>query len=185
MRPLYDDNADNPSAVTRDYIFELDADGGEAPLLSVFGGKITTFRKLSEHALDKIASFLPRRWTGLDGEARTCPAATFRRRISTSSSATCAAHTPGCRPSLAKHYARLYGTRARDLVGARDSRSPISAAASARISTSARRSSCSSTEWAVTAEDILERRTKHGLHMTAAEEAAFEDWCSGRLAKAG
>jgi len=66
VRPLYDDNADNPSAVTRDYIFELDAPNGGAPLLSVFGGKITTFRKLSEHALEKIQPFFPtmkKAWT--------------------------------------------------------------------------------------------------------------------------
>ncbi len=67
VRPLYDDDSEkNPSAVTRDYVFEVDDAGGQPPLLSVFGGKITTFRKLAEHALDKIQSTFPtagKAWT--------------------------------------------------------------------------------------------------------------------------
>src|SRR5262245_33343029 len=59
VRPLYDDNAANPSAVTRDYVFDKDNNGG-APLLSVFGGKITTYRKLAEHAMAELASVFPR-----------------------------------------------------------------------------------------------------------------------------
>jgi len=57
VRPLYDDAAQNASAVTRDYVFEVDTDG--PPLLSIFGGKITTFRKLAEHALDRLRDLLP------------------------------------------------------------------------------------------------------------------------------
>ncbi|MCG4834176.1 glycerol-3-phosphate dehydrogenase/oxidase, partial [Mediterraneibacter faecis] len=53
IRPLYDDGTADPSAVTRDYTLRLDADAGSAPALSVFGGKITTYRKLAEHALDQ------------------------------------------------------------------------------------------------------------------------------------
>ena len=55
VRPLYDDAAENPSAVTRDYVFDIDHVAEAAPLLSVFGGKITTYRKLAEHALTKLA----------------------------------------------------------------------------------------------------------------------------------
>src|SRR5262249_43479359 len=59
VRPLYDDDhASNASAVTRDYAFDLDT-GGKAPALTVFGGKITTYRRLAEHALEKLAPFLP------------------------------------------------------------------------------------------------------------------------------
>jgi len=66
VRPLYDDRELNASAVTRDYVLELDAPTGKAPLLSIFGGKITTYRRLAEHALEKLAPFLPgvkRPWT--------------------------------------------------------------------------------------------------------------------------
>ena len=54
VRPLYDDASGNASAVTRDYVFDLDAGPDRAPLLSIFGGKITTYRKLAEHALEKL-----------------------------------------------------------------------------------------------------------------------------------
>ena len=59
VRPLFDDNAANPSAVTRDYVFDIDAPSGVAPMLSVFGGKITTYRKLAEHALEKLKPHFP------------------------------------------------------------------------------------------------------------------------------
>src|SRR6185437_3299488 len=57
VRPLYDDHAKNAAAVTRDYVFHLDEQG--APVLSVFGGKITTYRRLAEHALERLGKFLP------------------------------------------------------------------------------------------------------------------------------
>src|SRR3984893_9508836 len=67
VRPLYDDGAKNASAATRDYVLDLDAPEGSAPLLSVFGGKITTYRRLAEDAIDRLAAHLnpPRaeRWT--------------------------------------------------------------------------------------------------------------------------
>src|SRR5262245_30800801 len=59
VRPLYDDGARNPSAITRDYTLRLDEAGGSAPVLSVFGGKLTTYRRLAEHALEKLAPYLP------------------------------------------------------------------------------------------------------------------------------
>src|SRR5204862_1386464 len=57
VRPLYDDKAADPAAVTRDYVFELDTAG--APALSIFGGKLTTYRRLAEHALERLTPFLP------------------------------------------------------------------------------------------------------------------------------
>ncbi len=102
VRPLYDDNADNPSAVTRDYIFELDAPGGDAPLLSVFGGKITTFRKLAEHALEKIRPFFPTMKKALDGQKSPCRAATCPTPTSSSSSAICTPSFPWLPPVAAE-----------------------------------------------------------------------------------
>lgn len=69
VRPLYDDRQDNPSAVTRDYVFDVEAFGGDAPLLSIYGGKITTYRKLAEHALEKLSPYLPAlkpAWTAVE-----------------------------------------------------------------------------------------------------------------------
>jgi glycerol-3-phosphate dehydrogenase len=59
VRPLYDDGDDNPSAITRDYTLKLDHYAGGAPLLNIYGGKITTYRKLAEHAIEKLLPFFP------------------------------------------------------------------------------------------------------------------------------
>ena len=95
VRPLYDDKAVNPSAVTRDYVFDIEAPPGAAPMLSIFGGKITTYRKLAEHALEKLSPFLPRMagpWT----QKRRCRAATFQTPIFRGSCRKRAAGAPGC-----------------------------------------------------------------------------------------
>ena len=66
VRPLYDDGASDAKAATRDYVLELDAGDDKPALLSVFGGKITTYRKLSEQVLAKLEPYLPLRrgdWT--------------------------------------------------------------------------------------------------------------------------
>ncbi len=70
LRPLFDDNANSASAVTRDYVLEVDAPEGEAPVLSVFGGKITTYRRLAGQAMDRLAKFFPRRAS--PGRAAPC-----------------------------------------------------------------------------------------------------------------
>ncbi len=174
VRPLYDDNAANPSAVTRDYVFDVEAAVGQAPLLSVFGGKITTYRRLAEHALQKLGAFLPNMagdWTraaplpggDLPDADFAAWLAAFRRRH------------PFLPPALAHHYARLYGTRADALLeGARglaDLGRHFGALLYEREADFLRR-----TEWAQNAEDVLFRRTKHHLHMTAAERDAFAAW---------
>jgi glycerol-3-phosphate dehydrogenase len=183
VRPLYDDNADNPSAVTRDYIFELDARTGEPPMLSVFGGKITTFRKLSEHALERLRPFFPSMGKDWTAEAPLpggdIPDADFERFLG-----SLGALWPWMPASLLKHYARLYGTRAKELVGRAQSLADLGR----RFGPDFYEREAAflfETEWAETPEDVLERRTKHGLHLSAQERAAFADWCGGRLARAG
>ena len=74
VRPLYDDGASEAKAATRDYVFELDTPGG-APLLSIYGGKITTYRRLAEEALERLAPYLRSAkaregWTGKCAAAR-------------------------------------------------------------------------------------------------------------------
>ncbi len=75
VRPLCDDESDSPQAITRDYTLDIHDENGKAPLLSVFGGKLTTYRKLAEHAMEKLASYYPA--SGQHGPKRAyCPAAT-------------------------------------------------------------------------------------------------------------
>ncbi|MER8751834.1 glycerol-3-phosphate dehydrogenase [Mesorhizobium sp. M1050] len=182
VRPLYDDNADNPSAVTRDYIFELDASNGNAPLLSVFGGKITTFRKLSEHALEKIRPFFPtmtKAWTAkIPLPGGDLPNADFEQFLSDLHS-----EFSWLGPSLVKHYARSYGTRARQLLAGAQSAADLGRRFGPDFYEREAKFLVE-TEWAGTSADILERRTKHGLHINAAERNAFEDWFSNIMATA-
>ncbi|RUZ72732.1 glycerol-3-phosphate dehydrogenase, partial [Mesorhizobium sp. M7A.F.Ca.US.003.02.2.1] len=182
VRPLYDDNADNPSAVTRDYIFELDASNGNAPLLSVFGGKITTFRKLSEHALEKIQPFFPtmkKAWTAkIPLPGGDLPNADFEQFLS-----DLHVEFPWLSPSLVKHYARSYGTRARQLLAGAQSEADLGRRFGPDLYEREAKFLVE-TEWAGTSADILERRTKHGLHISAAERKAFEDWFGNIMATA-
>lgn len=182
VRPLYDDAAENPSAVTRDYVFELDAAGGQAPILNVYGGKITTFRKLAEHAIDKVAGFfpgLPGPWTAkapLPGG--DIADADFDRWL-----ARLKAENPFLPADLAEHYARLYGTRtAKILAGARSLDALGRHFGGLLYEAEARY--LLADEWARTADDILARRTKHGLHLTAAEKAGFAAWLEHEVAAA-
>jgi glycerol-3-phosphate dehydrogenase len=179
VRPLYDDGQGNPSAVTRDYVFDLDTGGGGeggdgAPLLNVFGGKITTFRKLAEHALDRLGGRFPamgNAWTsGAPLPGGDLPGADVPAFLN-----TLRTEYPWLPRKLAGHYTRLYGTRTREILGnAADlgdlgrQFGPLLFEAEAKF---LRR-----TEWATCAEDVLRRRTKHALHMTKAERAAFADW---------
>jgi glycerol-3-phosphate dehydrogenase len=171
IRPLYDDNAKNPSAVTRDYVLEIDGTAQSPPLLSIFGGKITTYRRLAEHALARLGPWFPNMlpgWTAkkaLPGGDISGDFADFLAALQRD--------YPGLPQSLIRHCARLYGTRARALLG------------SARTATDLGRhfggdfyereaAYLRETEWATTAADFLDRRTKHGLHLTRSQRAAFE-----------
>ncbi len=174
VRPLYDDAAVNPSAVTRDYAFDIDGDGGRAPLISVFGGKITTYRKLAEHAMDKLAPHFPALrggWTGRTAlPGGDMPDADFDLylRDFRHRHAWLAA-------DLAHHYARLYGTRAEALLDGAAATADLGRHFGGllyeREADFLRR-----TEWARSAEDVLERRTKHYLHLSPARREAFAAW---------
>lgn len=161
VRPLYDDNAENPSAVTRDYVFDV---AGEPPMLSVFGGKITTYRKLAEHALEKLKPFFPQMkeaWTaGAPLPGGDMPGADFDRFL-----AGLRSSYPWLPEALAHHYARLYGTRSTEVIGTARSVEDLGAHFGGLLYQS-EIDYLKRAEWATTAEDVLDRRTKHGLHIT-------------------
>ncbi len=175
VRPLYDnDKSASASAVTRDYVFDVDAPAGTAPVLSVFGGKITTYRKLAEHAIEKLAPHFPAlgaAWTGtapLPGG--DMPGADFGAFL-----AGFRQQNPWLPAPLALHYARLYGTRAARLLGGATSLAGLGRQFGPEFYEREADYLCQ-TEWARTPADILERRTKHYLHMSRAEQDAFADW---------
>jgi D-erythritol 1-phosphate dehydrogenase len=174
VRPLFDDNAEDPSAVTRDYVFELNDADGALPLLSVFGGKITTFRKLSEHALERLKPYFPAMsgpWTSdaalPGGDIAVADFDAFATRLRLDHAAL------PC--GVVAHYARLYGTRARNLLDGVRTCADLGRHFGGTLY-QREVEFLQHEEWAVSAEDILERRTKHGLHLTPEQKQAFADW---------
>ena len=164
VRPLLEEEgADNPSAVTRDYSLELDAPAGEAPLLSVFGGKITTFRKLAEQAVDTLAQALQigaPAWTvGAPLPGGDIPHADFERFLRDFKQQH--AWLPA---ELARRLARAYGTRAKRVIGAARSVAELGHAFAPGLY-EAELTYLRDIEWARSAQDVLWRRSKLGLHV--------------------
>ncbi len=175
VRPLLDDESGDPSAVTRDYSLEVDA--SQAPLLSVWGGKITTFRKLAEEAAELLAEPLGitrGAWTAgqpLPGGDLTTPAshdlvADVERHVQ-----ALRARHPALPQALCRRLARQYGTRADTLL----SRSLGAEVAPGLFESELQH--LHEHEWARCADDVLWRRTKLGLHFSDGERAAVETWC--------
>jgi glycerol-3-phosphate dehydrogenase len=179
VRPLYDDGASEAKAATRDYVFDTDETPGLAPQLSIFGGKITTYRRLAESVLDKLGPHLgpdiaaKKGWTG----GAPLPGGDFK----TDGRAALAAELKAAHPFLtegnAARLARSYGTRARVFLGTSSEASalgrwfgPLSEAEINYLRTS---------EWAVTAEDVLWRRSKLGLHLSKADQAGVATFMGG------
>jgi glycerol-3-phosphate dehydrogenase len=182
VRPLYDDESANVSAVTRDYVFDIDGADGGAPVLSIFGGKITTYRKLAEHALEKLHPFLDfpaGPWTetaALPGG--DLPGADFERFL-----AGLQAARPWLPADLARRYARAYGTRVEHfLAGARRlgdlGKHLGDGLYEAEVEYLVH------SEWAGCAADILWRRSKLGLHVAQQTEARLTEWLERRRAAA-
>jgi glycerol-3-phosphate dehydrogenase len=179
VRPLFDDGDDNPSAVTRDYHLEVDGAVGTAPLLSVFGGKITTYRRLAEHALRDLAPHYPHmgvEWTATravaDGEMADAP--TFEEAFDQFVAAA-AVVKPGLPKDLLRVLARRHGSGLDDLLTGVSTVADLGRHFGGLLYETEVRHLMQE-EWAVEPDDVLWRRTKEGLHMTEAERAAFGLW---------
>jgi glycerol-3-phosphate dehydrogenase len=177
VRPLLDDDSGDPSAVTRDYSLELDTDG--APLLSVWGGKITTFRKLAEEAADLLAKPLAVSrgpWTEgafLPG-GNLAPTIGRAQRPDTDFSRFAQAiglRRPDLAPALVRRLCRAYGSRVEELL-----REPLGGEVAPGLF-EGELQFLHRHEWARCADDVLWRRSKLGLHYGAAQRSAVADWC--------
>ncbi|MDP9933322.1 glycerol-3-phosphate dehydrogenase [Variovorax paradoxus] len=188
VRPLLDDASGDPSAVTRDYM--LESNTAAAPLLSVWGGKITTFRKLAEDAADEVGKMLGQSsaqrppWT--DGAflaggdlsawigAATRPDDDFERFV-----AAVQARYPWLDARLTRRLARAYGARVAELLGDAKVMADMGEAVAPGLHERELRF-LQEQEWAISADDVLWRRSKLGLHYTAEERQQVADWLQAR-----
>ncbi|AQS88160.1 glycerol-3-phosphate dehydrogenase [Neoasaia chiangmaiensis NBRC 101099] len=173
VRPLYDDGKGNPSAVTRDYVLDLEVvDGG--PLLNVFGGKITTFRKLAEHAVQKLQPFFPD--MGKDWTAKSfLPGGNIPEGDPVLFDEKLREIAPWLPRDVLAHYARTYGMLTGRILGAARDLAGLGQYFGAQLYEAEVRYLIDE-EWAETADDILIRRTKQGMFMSDDEKAALSQW---------
>ena len=178
VRPLYDDGASKAQAATRDYVLKLDAAKGEAPLLNIFGGKITTYRKLAEAALALLKPHLPgmgKSWT----EGATLPGGDFPvLGFADQVTALRAAH-PYLAETHARRLVRAYGTKAAEVLAG------VTGAAGLGVHFGAdlyerEAAYLMDHEWARTADDVLWRRSKLGLRLTKEQAEALDGWMRNR-----
>lgn len=180
VRPLYDDNASaTVSTVTRDYTFDVQAGEGRPPVLSIYGGKITTYRRLAEHALEKMAAFMPDLkaggWTArapLPGG--DVPGGDFDGFLD-----DVKGRYPWLPAAMARRLARAYGTRISQVLGDARALAHLGRDFGAGL-TEREIIYLVENEWARSAEDILWRRSKLGLHGGPALAEALATYLDGR-----
>ncbi|MCX7568144.1 glycerol-3-phosphate dehydrogenase [Sulfitobacter sp. F26169L] len=174
VRPLYDDGATSATAATRDYVLKVDGDG--APVLNIFGGKITTYRVLAEDVMDKLAPFIPNlkpRWTA----GAPLPGGDFAVGDVAAQIAALLRDYPFLTPAWAKRLIRAYGTDARVLLGGAKTSADLGRDFGATLSAAEVRYLMRH-EFARNSDDILWRRSKLGLRLDAEHSAALDTFIS-------
>jgi glycerol-3-phosphate dehydrogenase len=169
VRPLFDDGASKAQEATRDYVLKVETPEGGAPLLNVFGGKLTTYRRLAEHALEKIGEVI-----GEKGKAWTAgshlPGGQFSVTGSEQQVAALLARYPFLDRRHADRLIRCYGTDATEILKAAASTADLGQHFGGTLYEAEVRWLIEK-EWAVSADDILWRRTKQGLFLQPADVA--------------
>lgn len=175
VRPLYDDGASKAQEATRDYVLTLDAPDGQAALLSVFGGKITTYRRLAEAAIEKLAPYAA--WARQPGWTKNgilpggdFPVAGFEALVAELASAH-----PWLARKTATRLVRAYGTKAREFMAGATSAADLGRHFGADLY-EREVAYLVAAEWARRADDVLWRRGKLGLRLTAEERQGLDDF---------
>lgn len=181
VRPLYDDGASEAKAATRDYVFELDTPGG-LPLLSIYGGKITTYRRLSEEALERLSPYLKAAnasegWTGRS----SLPGGDMAVSAVPSLIAELRQTYPFLSEPHARRLAHAYGTRAAKMLGNAATAADLGQDFGATLTEREVRYLMAE-EWALAAEDIVWRRSKLGLRLSAQQVVALDQWIAANRA---
>ncbi len=176
VRALYDDGSAKPQDTPRDYVLALDAPADAAPLLTVYGGKITTYRRLAESALQRLADILGSRpaWTATS----RLPGGDFEDARGLSRDVQ--ARWPFLSENHAQRLVRAYGTRAAQILGSTQRLSDLGENLGADL-TAAEVRYLMREEWAQTADDVLWRRTKLGLRVTREERERLAKFMAGAI----
>ncbi len=181
VRPLYDDGASRAQEATRDYVLKVEGNASEAPLLNVFGGKLTTYRRLAEHAVEKIGEKIGTKgapWTAHShlpgGDFPPTGYAAEVRKLEDRYSFLNERH--------AERLIRSYGTRAYDLLGSASTLADLGRHFGHDLYECEVRWLMIQ-EWARTSEDVLWRRTKLGLRLTQEEAKNLEEYMAAVPAK--
>jgi len=173
VRPLYDDGASKAQEATRDYVLKL-SEGSNAPLLNVFGGKLTTYRRLSEHALEKIAEAI-----GAKGQPWTAkshlPGGDFAAQGYEAEVAKLKGSYPFVEERYARRLVRRYGTCSKAVLGGATKMEDLGRHFGGGLY-EAEVKYLIDREWAMGAEDVLWRRTKDGLRVTEEEAKYLEEY---------
>ena len=178
VRPLFEDEASDARTVTRDYAFELEDKNGKAPLLSIFGGKLTTYRKLAEHAVWRLSRYLPMEagcWTGnrlLPGAQPVDQCLLELRK-----------NYPWLPDAVATRFAHSYGSLAHEFLG------EVFSVQELGIHFGAGLYQCEvdyliHKEWVVEGDDLLWRRSKLGLFLSAEESGVLVDYIRSSVQRA-
>jgi glycerol-3-phosphate dehydrogenase len=176
VRPLYDDGASKAQEATRDYVLKVEGEEGQAPLLNIFGGKLTTYRRLGEHALEKIGAAI-----GIKGTPWTAgsslPGGDFPAQGYEAEVRKLETRYPFLDDALARRLTRRYGTRANALLGSAGSVADLGRNFGSDLYEAEVRYLMAQ-EWARTAADVLWRRSKKGLHLSGDEAEALDAYMS-------
>lgn len=179
VRPLYDDDASkSASKVTRDYTFEVNDSNGQAPIISAFGGKITTFRKLAEHGMQRLKPYFSNMgsdWT----ETAPLPGGNFPEDDFGKWYGGFCSSRPWLPRRLAEHFARNFGTDAEQLLGNCNCLEDLGRHFGAQCY-QREIDWLLNNEWAITGEDVLTRRTRHHLFLTKEQRDAVDRYCEER-----
>lgn len=180
VRPLLNDESSNASAVTRDYTLHVEDEQGKAPLLSIFGGKITTYRQLALSAMKDLKAYYPKmgkEWTHakpLPGGDMSLDHGAFAKQLT--------AEFPFLTASLARRLTGSYGTLSYVLLGNAQRIEDLGQAFGAELYQK-EVDYLLEHEWAISSEDILWRRSKLGLELTAEQTEALNLYLKGTLSK--
>jgi glycerol-3-phosphate dehydrogenase len=174
VRPLYDDGASKAQEATRDYVLKLDGATDEAPLLNVFGGKLTTYRRLAEHAMEIIGKALVIKGAPWTAKSRL-PGGDFDVTGYETEVKKLSSAYPFLETSHARRLVRLYGTNVTPMLGSATQLPDLGQHFGADLY--AKEVDWLMTqEWANHAVDVVWRRTKIGLHLTAEQIEVLETY---------